>query len=79
MVSQGNSGGGDDGNQWNADAARLNKAVSEGNFNELQRMMAECNNIGGDIIILMGMCVLLHTQVKALREEVSKLKGKSSL
>ena len=56
------------------DVELINYAVDKQDFTLLQKMIVETSHVGNDIVVLLAMCVILHTQVKSLREELTRLK-----
>ena len=68
----------DDDNKTDAefkfDMEMINHAVIKQDFTTLNRLIINTNNVGSDIVLLLAMCTLLHTQVKALREELGDLR-----
>ena len=56
------------------DMDAVNHAVAKQDFTLLNKMLIHTNNVGADIVLLLAMCTLLHTQVKALREEIGTLR-----
>lgn len=57
------------------DMEAVSRAVAKQDFTILNKMIVSTNNVGADIVILLGMCTLLSNQIKALREEMRELKN----
>ena len=52
----------------------INRAVYTQDFTWLQHQIVDTSHVGHDIVILLAMITMLHTQVKFLREELSSLR-----
>ena len=65
----------DDDTDMRLDMDAVNRAVAKQDFTTLQKMIINTNNVGADIVILLGMLTLHNTMLKALREEVQALRN----
>lgn len=56
------------------DMAVVNRAVSKQDFETLQQLSVESMHVGNDLVILLGMCAMHNTMIRAMFGEIQELK-----
>lgn len=56
------------------DMDAVNRAVQRQDFTALNKLIIESNTVGNDIVCLLAMVSMIHSQLKGLREDVAGLR-----